>query len=213
MYLYLKKKNPKTFLVPCYDMDLIWHSHQVCFSFSIASPYYNGLQSSGISFFENHLWSSSVWSSFDPSEIHPEPVQINSLLSLSYFPTAKTLSGEKPFSHVDPYIWAFSQILPSQVPRPTLGSRGTWLGFIPSKPPFTCFCFWCSGHTIQIKRCYTDVVVPLPKLLVDVLLHVSKIPTFLRNTIWIYIIRSLTYEKYSTTCCLLPRVVFNFSQS
>ena len=128
MYLYLKKKNPKTFLVPCYDMDLIWHSHQVCFSFSIASPYYNGLQSSGISFFENHLWSSSVWSSFDPSEIHPEPVQINSLLSLSYFPTAKTLSGEKPFSHVDPYIWAFSQILPSQVPRPTLGSRGTWLG-------------------------------------------------------------------------------------
>jgi len=29
MYLYLKKKNPKTFLVPCYDMDLIWHSHQV----------------------------------------------------------------------------------------------------------------------------------------------------------------------------------------
>ena len=95
MYLYLKKKNPKTFLVPCYDMDLIWHSHQVYFYFSIASPYYNGLQSSGISFFENHLWSSSVWSSFDPSEIHPEPVQINSLLSLSYFPTAKTLPGEK----------------------------------------------------------------------------------------------------------------------
>ena len=112
MYLYLKKKNPKTFLVPCYDMDLIWHSHQVYFYFSIASPYYNGLQSSGISFFENHLWSSSVWSSFDPSEIHPEPVQINSLLSLSYFPTAKTLSGEKTFSHVDPYIWAFFRFYP-----------------------------------------------------------------------------------------------------
>ena len=31
MYLYLKKKNPKTFLVPCYDMDLIWHTHQVSF--------------------------------------------------------------------------------------------------------------------------------------------------------------------------------------
>ena len=29
MYLHLKKKNPKTFLVPCYDMDLIWHTHQV----------------------------------------------------------------------------------------------------------------------------------------------------------------------------------------
>ena len=143
MYLYLKKKNPKTFLVPCYDMDLIWHSHQVYFYFSIASPYYNGLQSSGISFFENHLWSSSVWSSFDPSEIHPEPVQINSLLSLSYFPTAKTLSGEKPFSHVDPYIWAFSQILPSQVPLPTLGSRGTWLDFT-QYVIFFCKYSWCS---------------------------------------------------------------------
>ena len=29
MYLHLKKKNPKTFLVPCYDMDLVWHAHQV----------------------------------------------------------------------------------------------------------------------------------------------------------------------------------------
>ena len=29
MYLYLKSKNPSSFLVPCYDMDLIWHSHQV----------------------------------------------------------------------------------------------------------------------------------------------------------------------------------------
>ena len=29
MYLFLKKKNPKTFLVPCYDIDLIWHAHQV----------------------------------------------------------------------------------------------------------------------------------------------------------------------------------------
>lgn len=26
-YLFLKKKNPETFLVPCYDMDLMWHSH------------------------------------------------------------------------------------------------------------------------------------------------------------------------------------------
>lgn len=29
MYLCLKKRHPKEFLVPCYDMDLIWHSHQV----------------------------------------------------------------------------------------------------------------------------------------------------------------------------------------
>lgn len=29
MYLYLKRKNPKTFIVPCYDIDLIWHAHQV----------------------------------------------------------------------------------------------------------------------------------------------------------------------------------------
>ena len=29
MYLHLKKKNPKTFLVPCYDIDLVWHAHQV----------------------------------------------------------------------------------------------------------------------------------------------------------------------------------------
>jgi hypothetical protein len=29
MYLKLKKKNVKTFLVPCYDMDLVWHAHQV----------------------------------------------------------------------------------------------------------------------------------------------------------------------------------------
>ena len=29
MYLYLKQKNKDTFLVPCYDMDLIWHTHQV----------------------------------------------------------------------------------------------------------------------------------------------------------------------------------------
>ena len=30
MYLYLKKQNPEKFLVPCYDIDLIWHTHQVC---------------------------------------------------------------------------------------------------------------------------------------------------------------------------------------
>jgi hypothetical protein len=29
MYLSLKKKHHKTFLVPCYDIDLIWHAHQV----------------------------------------------------------------------------------------------------------------------------------------------------------------------------------------
>ena len=29
MYLHLKRKHPKTFLVPCYDMDLAWHAHQV----------------------------------------------------------------------------------------------------------------------------------------------------------------------------------------
>ena len=28
MYLYLKSKNPNTFLVPCYDMDIVWHTHQ-----------------------------------------------------------------------------------------------------------------------------------------------------------------------------------------
>lgn len=28
-YLHLKQKNPATFLVPCYDIDLIWHSHQL----------------------------------------------------------------------------------------------------------------------------------------------------------------------------------------
>ena len=29
MYLYLKKQNPEAFLVPCYDIDLMWHTHQV----------------------------------------------------------------------------------------------------------------------------------------------------------------------------------------
>ena len=28
-YLYMKKHNPGHFLVPCYDIDLIWHSHQL----------------------------------------------------------------------------------------------------------------------------------------------------------------------------------------
>lgn len=28
-FLYLKTKFPKEFLVPCYDIDLIWHSHQL----------------------------------------------------------------------------------------------------------------------------------------------------------------------------------------
>ncbi|XP_078655975.1 uncharacterized protein LOC144902415 [Branchiostoma floridae x Branchiostoma belcheri] len=29
MLLHLKKTNPGKFLVPCYDMDLIWHAHQI----------------------------------------------------------------------------------------------------------------------------------------------------------------------------------------
>ena len=28
-YLCLKKLNKATFLVPCYDIDLMWHAHQV----------------------------------------------------------------------------------------------------------------------------------------------------------------------------------------
>lgn len=28
-YLFLKKKHPTVFLVPCYDIDLIWHTHQL----------------------------------------------------------------------------------------------------------------------------------------------------------------------------------------
>jgi hypothetical protein len=28
-FLFLKKKNPSDFLVPCYDIDLIWHTHQL----------------------------------------------------------------------------------------------------------------------------------------------------------------------------------------
>ncbi len=29
MYLRLKQLNPGKFLVPCYDMDIVWHTHQV----------------------------------------------------------------------------------------------------------------------------------------------------------------------------------------
>ncbi len=29
MYLHLKSKHPDTFLVPCYDFDLVWHAHQL----------------------------------------------------------------------------------------------------------------------------------------------------------------------------------------
>ncbi len=29
MYLVLKLMHKKVFLVPCYDIDLIWHTHQV----------------------------------------------------------------------------------------------------------------------------------------------------------------------------------------
>lgn len=29
MYLILKKENKSTFLVPCYDIDLVWHTHQL----------------------------------------------------------------------------------------------------------------------------------------------------------------------------------------
>ena len=28
-FLFLKLKNPDAFLVPCYDIDLVWHTHQV----------------------------------------------------------------------------------------------------------------------------------------------------------------------------------------
>lgn len=28
-FLFLKKNNPKMFLVPCYDIDLVWHTHQL----------------------------------------------------------------------------------------------------------------------------------------------------------------------------------------
>ena len=28
-FLFLKKKNPAKFLVPCYDFDIIWHTHQL----------------------------------------------------------------------------------------------------------------------------------------------------------------------------------------
>lgn len=29
MFLFLKQKHPEAFLVPCYDIDLIWHAHQL----------------------------------------------------------------------------------------------------------------------------------------------------------------------------------------
>lgn len=29
MYLHLKSKHPEKFLVPCYDIDVVWHTHQV----------------------------------------------------------------------------------------------------------------------------------------------------------------------------------------
>ena len=28
-FLYLKQTNPDVFLVPCYDIDIVWHTHQV----------------------------------------------------------------------------------------------------------------------------------------------------------------------------------------
>ena len=28
-FLYLKQRNPQIFLVPCYDFDLVWHTHQL----------------------------------------------------------------------------------------------------------------------------------------------------------------------------------------
>ena len=28
-FLYLKQKNPSAFIVPCYAIDLIWHTHQL----------------------------------------------------------------------------------------------------------------------------------------------------------------------------------------
>ena len=30
-FLYLKQSYPDTFLVPCYDIDIVWHTHQVQF--------------------------------------------------------------------------------------------------------------------------------------------------------------------------------------
>ena len=29
MYLFLKSKYSDEFLVPCYDMDICWHTHQI----------------------------------------------------------------------------------------------------------------------------------------------------------------------------------------
>jgi hypothetical protein len=29
-FLYLKRANPKLFIVPMYDVDLVWHTHQLC---------------------------------------------------------------------------------------------------------------------------------------------------------------------------------------
>ena len=29
MYLKLQQDHPDKFLVPCYDMDIVWHTHQV----------------------------------------------------------------------------------------------------------------------------------------------------------------------------------------
>ena len=31
-FLFLKCTHPKEFLVPCYDMDIVWHAHMVSLS-------------------------------------------------------------------------------------------------------------------------------------------------------------------------------------
>ena len=39
MFMQLKKPNPATFLVPMYDIDLVWHTHQL-----LASEYLNACE-------------------------------------------------------------------------------------------------------------------------------------------------------------------------
>ena len=40
-YLCLKKLNKATFLVPCYDIDLMWHAHQVILNTFGNKPYFD----------------------------------------------------------------------------------------------------------------------------------------------------------------------------
>ena len=45
--------------------------------------------------FENHLWSAGCMKPFDPAGSRPKPVQINSLLSLSYFSSHRKNIGRE----------------------------------------------------------------------------------------------------------------------